>query len=177
MICSFYVSLRIARVSLKQVWPSQRVGQGFQIMTSAMLYRDTEALDTSLGNTVSTFISCLANVIGSLLVVMFVTPAVLFAVVPLGILYRQVQVSQFSDSLPYWCNFKSMCIFCLEVGSSHISRSLSSFSTRPDMSILEVPVHLMRGLNCSCIMLPPLVSSNALTLWQCHPSLGISARA
>lgn len=60
--------------------------------------RDTEALDTSLGNTVSTFISCLANVVGSLLVVMFVTPAVLFAVIPLGILYRQVQVS-FPSSL------------------------------------------------------------------------------
>ena len=58
--------------------------------------RDTEALDTSLGNTVSIFISCLANVVGSLLVVLFVTPAVLFAVIPLGILYRQVQVSHLS---------------------------------------------------------------------------------
>ena len=85
------------------------------MITAVMLYRDTEALDTSLGNTVSTFISCLANVIGSLLVVMFVTPAVLFAVIPLGILYRQVQVSHTPDPQTHSCNFnlKVTCHSCL----------------------------------------------------------------
>lgn len=55
--------------------------------------RDTEALDTSLGNTVSMFISCLANVLGSIIVVLAVTPAVLFAIIPLAYIYRRAQVS------------------------------------------------------------------------------------
>ncbi len=54
--------------------------------------RDTEALDSSLGNTVSMFVTCLASVMGSIAVVLVVTPAVLFAVIPLAIVYRQVQV-------------------------------------------------------------------------------------
>jgi len=54
--------------------------------------RDTEALDSSLGNTVSMFVTCLASVVGSIAVVLVVTPAVLFAVIPLAFVYRQVQV-------------------------------------------------------------------------------------
>lgn len=59
--------------------------------------RDTEALDTSLGNTVSSFLTCAVSVAGALLVVLAVTPAVLFAVVPLFLAYRYVQVRVMPD--------------------------------------------------------------------------------
>lgn len=55
--------------------------------------RDTEALDTTLTNAVSSFLTCLVSVVGAMLVVLAVTPAVLFAVVPLSLAYRYIQVS------------------------------------------------------------------------------------
>ncbi len=54
--------------------------------------RDVESLDTSLGNAVQSFTNCLVSVVGAMLVVVFVTPGVLIGVVPLGFLYRRVQV-------------------------------------------------------------------------------------
>lgn len=54
--------------------------------------RDVEALDVKLGDVVLSFTNCLVAVLGSILVVMFVTPGVLLALVPLFFLYWRVQV-------------------------------------------------------------------------------------
>ena len=69
---------------------------------SRCLCRDTEALDTSLGNTVSSFLTCAVSVLGAMLVVLAVTPGVLFAVIPLSIAYRYVQVRSPPEFTQFW---------------------------------------------------------------------------
>jgi ABC-type multidrug transport system fused ATPase/permease subunit len=54
--------------------------------------RDIEALDVNLGEVVLSCTDCLVAVLGSILVVLFVTPGVLLALVPLFFLYWRVQV-------------------------------------------------------------------------------------
>ncbi|KAK9797814.1 hypothetical protein WJX73_000524 [Symbiochloris irregularis] len=53
--------------------------------------RDTEALDTNLGQTTSSFLMCASNVMFSLIVVCSITPAMIFAFVPVGLIYNRVQ--------------------------------------------------------------------------------------
>eukprot|EP00884_Botryococcus_braunii_P017606 jgi/Botrbrau1/4529/Bobra.60_2s0019.2 len=60
--------------------------------------RDVEALDVKLGDVVISCTNCLVAVLGSILVVMFVTPGVLLALIPLFFLYWRVQTAYITAS-------------------------------------------------------------------------------
>lgn len=71
--------------------------------------RDVEALDVKLGDVVLSCSNCLVAVLGSMLVVMFVTPGVLLALIPLFFLYWRVQVSaSSSDFSPLYTLLKRL---------------------------------------------------------------------
>jgi len=53
--------------------------------------KDTESVDTSIASTLNSFISCVVTVIGSVLVILVVTPAVTFFLAPLMYLYYSIQ--------------------------------------------------------------------------------------
>ncbi len=50
--------------------------------------RDLEMVDTSLPMSLGSFLNCVVNVIGSLVVIAFVSPAQLAALIPLGFFYE-----------------------------------------------------------------------------------------
>lgn len=54
--------------------------------------KDTEALDTQMSQAVNSALACLVGVVMSVIAVAVVTPYVLIAMLPLGLLYYRVQV-------------------------------------------------------------------------------------
>ncbi|KAK9823545.1 hypothetical protein WJX72_003616 [[Myrmecia] bisecta] len=60
--------------------------------------KDMEAVDISLAQSVQSFIMCATSVTGAIVVVLVVTPFIIFAIVPLSLLYRQVQLRYIQTS-------------------------------------------------------------------------------